>query len=161
MTTSRIILDNGDGTVAILIPAPDYVQAEIKKGKPESVVLNELADKDSGGRRVVGIVDVARLPASRKFRNCWKPDAASGAVVDLILARAQRLAEIRADRDVMLTASDRDKARLDDVGTPADRARLATYRQALRDAPAKVQTDLAAIGSAQGLEQYVPAWPNP
>jgi hypothetical protein len=101
-------------------------------------------------------VDMAELP-SRRFRNQWHHDGTRPAV-DVAKARAQILAELRAERDKRLAASDADKARLDDVGTGPQKAALAKYRQALRDVPAAVAVDVAALDAA-ALESYTPAWP--
>jgi len=111
------------------------------------------------------VVPLSEFPGgqrhNRYFRNCWKLIGGKVAV-DLASARAQVLAEIREERNRRLDASDREKSRLDDVGTPQQRAALARYRQQLRDLPLQVQADLAVwLASAEELEHYQPPWPTP
>ena len=73
--------------------------------------------------------------------------------------RQRRLAEIRAERDARLKASDGERARLEDVGTDAQRAALRAYRQNLRDLPATVRTQLENLTSPEAIDAYTPEWP--
>lgn len=95
------------------------------------------------------------------FRDCWRWDHANACViVDMALARAAKMVEIRAERDKRLTASDGKKARLDDIGTAEQKAAMADYRATLRDIPvaAKIDTDL--IDNPLTLSTYAPVWPT-
>lgn len=107
--------------------------------------------------RLLGYMDADKTP-SRKFLDCWRLEGRSVAV-DMALARGQTLASIRKQRDERLLVSDKDKHRLDDIGTAEQKAALATYRQQLRDLPATVSADLAKIEDATTLEKYAPVWP--
>ena len=60
-------------------------------------------------------------------------------------ARGLLLAEVRQERDKLLDDSDKTKHRLDDVGTPEQKANHAIYRQALRDLPARVKRETARL----------------
>ena len=105
-------------------------------------------------------VDVAGVepPLSRRFRACWRWTGAR-VETDIPLAREQLLSEIRAERNALLKDSDMMRARVEDIGTPQEKAALAAYRQALRDLPATVAADLALIADERGLADYQPRWP--
>ena len=92
----------------------------------------------------------------RRFRPCWRWTG-TGVAVDLPLAKQQRLAEIRAERNRRLDASDKDYLRAIDLGTPAEIDAMRTYRQALRDVPQIVNLDV--VRDAVELEAYQPVWP--
>lgn len=97
---------------------------------------------------------------SRRFRNQWRRRKDNGEIEpDVSLAQQTRMLEIRAERDGRLVESDKEKARLDDIGTPEQIAALKDYRQQLRDLPATAQTDVAAITTPDGLDLYQPPWP--
>ena len=59
----RIIYPNDDGGVAIIIPAPEYL---------ETHTIEELAAKDVPQGKPYKIVDVADIPTDRTFRNAWE-----------------------------------------------------------------------------------------
>ena len=147
-----------DGSVFVVIPSPEYVAAfpaaadamEALKKRPGSVPTNALN---------VTVCDLADLPPSGlRFLGAWRY-IGGRAVVDLPLARAQRMAEIRAERDKRLVASDGQIARAQDIGTPAEVAALKTYRQALRDVPQAI--DLGTLPTAEALATFDLVWPMP
>lgn len=161
MTTKRIVWQAPDGTILLSIP----VRAAMD-GEPERQYLDSIAmraqNADPSLRDAVRLdkagVEAADLP-DRRFRNCWRHDGKIVAV-DLPLARAQVLAEVRHERDARLVASDKDKARIDDIGTPGERQALAAKRQALRDLPATVAADLERIDTVESLAAYRVSWPE-
>jgi hypothetical protein len=59
----RIIYPTDDGGVAIIIPAPEYL---------ETHTIEELAAKDVPAGKPYKIVDVADIPTDRTFRNAWE-----------------------------------------------------------------------------------------
>jgi hypothetical protein len=59
----RIIYPTDDGGVAIIIPAPEYL---------ETHTIEELAAKDVPEGKPYKIVDVADIPTDRTFRNAWE-----------------------------------------------------------------------------------------
>ncbi len=59
----RIIYPKDDGGVAILIPAPEYL---------ETHTIEELAAKDVPAGKPYKIVDVADIPTDRTFRDAWE-----------------------------------------------------------------------------------------
>lgn len=149
---TRIVWQAQDGSLRITIPADpaadtDAVAAHALAVDPSLATCTRLAD-----------VDHVDLP-SRRFRACWRHDGKTVAVA-LDLARAQVLAEVRAERNAKLDASDKEAARLADIGTAEQQAALKEKRQALRDLPVTVTADLAALDTAADLESYKPVWPD-
>jgi hypothetical protein len=61
--TQRIIYPKDDGGVAIIIPAPEYL---------ETHTIEELAAKDVPEGKPYKIVDVTDIPTDRTFRNAWE-----------------------------------------------------------------------------------------
>ena len=59
----RIIYPTDNGGVAILIPAPEYL---------ETHTIEELAAKDVPAGKPYKIVDVSDIPADRTFRDAWE-----------------------------------------------------------------------------------------
>jgi hypothetical protein len=59
----RIIYPTDDGGVAVIIPAPEYL---------ETHTIEELAAKDVPAGKPFKIVDVADIPTDRTFRNAWE-----------------------------------------------------------------------------------------
>lgn len=106
---------------------------------------------------VPALVTRANVPASRRFRNQWRR-VGSTLAPDLPLSRAQLLAEIRAERDRRLVASDALMLRTQEQNTSLVEP-LKSYRQALRDLPVRVTTDLDTITTTEELETYVPTYP--
>lgn len=149
-----------DGSVAVTIPNPRYRL----RGEPEEMFLDGVALQAMHAVSLRGAdrlpnVEASDLPASRRFRDCWRYNGQTVAA-DLDLARQQLLTELRAERNARLVVSDGHKARLEDVGTAEQLQDLKTYRQALRDLPAVVAQDLANLGTAEALSNYVPPWPT-
>jgi hypothetical protein len=61
----RIIYQNDDGGVAIIIPAPECLQEH---------TIEEIAVKDVPAGKPFKIVDVADIPTDRTFRGAWTVD---------------------------------------------------------------------------------------
>ena len=59
----RIIYPTDDGGVAVIIPAPEYL---------ETHTIEELAAKDVPAGKPFQIVDVSDIPEDRTFRNAWE-----------------------------------------------------------------------------------------
>ena len=106
--------------------------------------------ENPGGRLMGEESDTAPIP-NRRFRNSWTHDGI-GITVDLVKARAQRLGEIRIERDAALAATDGMLLRDQEQGK--DVTALLARRQALRDLPARVEADLARLRSADAIAAY-------
>ena len=61
--TKRIIYPTPEGGVAVIIPAPEYLQDH---------TIEELATKDVPEGIEYKIVDTADVPTDRTFRNAWE-----------------------------------------------------------------------------------------
>lgn len=61
----RIIYQNEDGGVTVLIPTPECLQTR---------TLEEIALKDVPAGKPFKIVDVTEIPTDRSFRNAWTVD---------------------------------------------------------------------------------------
>jgi hypothetical protein len=59
----RIIYPTDDGGVAVIIPAPEYLQTH---------TIEELAAKDVPAGKPYQIVDVSDIPSDRTFRDAWE-----------------------------------------------------------------------------------------
>jgi len=59
---NRIIFQNDEGGVSVLIPAPECLQEH---------TIEEIAAKDVPAGKPYQIVDVADIPSDRTFRNAW------------------------------------------------------------------------------------------
>jgi len=59
----RIIYPTDNGGVAIIVPAPEYL---------ETHTIQELAAKDVPAGKPYKIVDVSEIPSDRTFRNAWE-----------------------------------------------------------------------------------------
>jgi len=61
--TQRIIYPTDDGGVAIVIPAPEALEA---------MTIEEIAAKDVPAGKPFKIIDTADVPTDRTFRNAWE-----------------------------------------------------------------------------------------
>lgn len=137
---------NADGGLSIVHPVA-------RDGETEAETLARVAARSVPPGVAYSIVDVGSLPA-RRFRGAWRHGG--GRIrVDVSAAREIVLAETRKERSARLAATDAEKSRLDDVGTDDERRELAAKRKTLRDLPAKVSAEIAAMSIAE-LEQYTP-----
>jgi hypothetical protein len=152
--SKRIVWELPDGTIRVTLPARaglplDAVAARTRQAVPELHAARRLADREPGA-----------LP-ERRWRACWRHDGQGGVRVELPLARAQRLRELRAERDRRLAASDGAMLREQESGTPAGVEALRAYRQALRDLPAVLEQSgaLERLEDAAALAAFTPEWP--
>ncbi len=59
----RIIYPTDDGGVAVIIPAPEFL---------ETHTIEELAAKDVPSGKDYQIIDESEVPSNRTFRNAWE-----------------------------------------------------------------------------------------
>ena len=93
------------------------------------------------------------------FLDCVRVDPGNKLYVDMSLARAQRLNELRLERDEKLVALDGPWMRETGQGKTIEASKIEATRQALRDFPAKVEQELATIKTPEELEAFEPVWP--
>lgn len=151
-----LLFVNPDGSVVTTVfthDDEDLIQRDIAELKRPGA---SSAQPDAQVRRFSSHEECARvLPPKehRYFRSCWRWQG-SRVGVDLPLARAQRLTELRRERDVALAATDgiilRDQEQGKDVSV------LLAKRQALRDMPVTAQGELSALSSPDAIKSYVP-----
>ncbi len=77
-------------------------------------------------------------------------------VVNIVDARVVVVNRVRFERDVRLRETDLKVLELDGGGVPVS---LKNKRQALRDMPATVTTEISTITDPVVLEAYQPSWP--
>ena len=174
MSNKRILHDNGQGGLAIVIPAPQYVQAMLKAnpGMTEAQVIEHIAQKDTPNGAAFEVVDVTDVPADRTFRDAWEHDtspAPQKVRTNMVKAgeiahgiRRERRAEAFKPHDEAVTlvagiaasGAVPPKA-MKDAAVAAEAA-----RQAIRDADAATQAEIdaavladdeAALRTALGL----------
>ena len=113
-----------------------------------SKMLPPLEDGDS-----ILEVDFDAMP-DKDFRDCWKVEDEE-LKIDLPLARAKRLAQLREERDAALVELDATQMRLQSMpDTEAELAALYVEKQALRDMPVKAEADLAGKLAVTTIKAY-------
>lgn len=160
-----IVHENADGTLAITTMAPNFVAAEIKKGKSEALIYQEhelrLASEnptatirgsfsvdilpDGGGAHMEHVLDENLLTVSQQpyadqrrcFRNQWRWVDGVGVVEDPALVLAEKSKRAKAVRNRMLELTDKEEFRL--TGTAL--ANIRAWRQQLRDLGAQIDLD--------------------
>jgi len=164
MTTKRIVYTRPDGGVSVLIPSPEFIENYLSAnpGRTEADALTYLQGKDVPPDALnARIEDAVNLPPSRAFRNCWRNTVGAGGAervdVDMPLARAQKMAEIRTERNKRLAETDGLILRAKETGQAAQENQLALARQALRDLPATVGLD--TLATPEALNAFQPNWP--
>lgn len=107
---------------------------------------------------ILSFRDPSDLPSYR-FRDCWRLSG-DAIKVDMPLARAQRIAEIRRERNARFAALDAEWMRAMGQKRLAEADAIEAKRQALRDIPATCLTALVACTTPDALETYQPEWPK-
>jgi hypothetical protein len=141
-----------DGGVSVIFPAP---KAQLPDESDEAFLarVREAVPPDA---KDVTEVSPADIP-TRAYRNAWR---LSGGRVqhDMSVARALKMAEIRAERDARLAATDGPFLRAQEHGNQAEIERLKSLRQRLRDIPQT--TRLAEVTDPDALKAFAPEWPK-
>ena len=126
--SQRILYQNPDGSVAVIIPAPDC-----------GLTIEEIAAKDLPPGVAYQIVDAADIPADRTFRNAWTlQDGLLGH--DHAKCCAITKDRLRAARKPLLEAQDVLFQRALETG--ADTAAIVAEKQRLRDVTKLVTPEL-------------------
>ena len=157
---SKVILHGmPDGTVRVTYPCEKPLLNEPEDTYLERIRIKTLAqrgDSDLVSSIRLDPIDASAIPYD------YYIDAlrhSNGVVsVDIAAARQILINMIRARRDTLLKESDSTKAKFDDIGTPQQQNKLKQYRQALRDYPTQVQSDIATL-DLTGLRNYIAQFP--
>ena len=126
---SKIIYEQDDGTVAIIIP-------NLKEINPETGVeytIDEIAMKDVPSGLSYDIVEDSAIPTDRSFRNAWIQSGKT-VVEDMPKAKEIHKTNIRLARTEKFKELDVDYQKATE--TSADTSDIVAKKQALRDAPA-------------------------
>ena len=126
---SKIIYEQDDGTVAIIIP-------NLKEINPKTGVeytIDEIAMKDVPSGLSYDIVEDSAIPTDRSFRNAWIQSGKT-VVEDMPKAREIHKTNIRLARTEKFKELDVDYQKATE--TSADTSDIVAKKQALRDAPA-------------------------
>ena len=94
--------------------------------------------------------EVSELTANRKYRDHWRDDGNGDIAVDMTLARAAKMEEIRAKRDAMLEKSD--KLYIEQLTKGQDTSDVEADKNALRDMTVAAQVVVDAEDDADALE---------
>jgi len=163
-----------DGTVVETAICPEYYDW-VRRGNPISLpdgtgghVLVQPApglDHESIHQIAVAVaipldvsiyeVDPHDLPLE-VFRDSWRV-VGGRVVIDMPLARQQRMNEIRAERDKRLAATDGIFLSAQEQNRANEIAELKAKRQALRDIPQSINLD--SITTPDELAAFEPEWP--
>lgn len=163
MDDQLIVWEMPDGTVRYATcPAKSKKPGETTQQWLHRQFQKTVRDEYPSAKRILNPVmpdGQSFTPGARKiYYEAWRSDGAGNVMIDLPVARGIRMVDIRAERNRRLDDSDREWARLSEVGTPEQQAAHSAYRQALRDVPQSI--DLDEIDTAGNLEAFQPAWPE-
>lgn len=136
--TKRIIYENNDGSVSIVIPAIEDIDAVVKKSIPEGISYEILEDTD--------------IPSDRTFRNAWVKNG-KGIRIDMPLARLIHMTSIRKVRAEELIKTDQELLRAIENGE--DTVQIKEKRQKLRAIPQVF--DLKTVETPEELKEL---WPS-
>ena len=142
----------------------ERVLVKIRKhyGLPDTHVFHLVEDADQRARVAeccgtcfrYGVFDTdARAGA-------WEMDTDGCPKVNMSKARPIKTDQIRVERNARLAAEDIAYMIAEEQKNDAEKLRVATKKQALRDLPATIQSDLDALTTPENLEAYAPVWPT-
>lgn len=133
----RVIYTNADGSVSVIIPAPEC-----------GLSIEQIAAKDVPAGLAYEVVDASVIPSDRTFRNAWER---AGAAVSVSLPKAKGIAhdKRRAARATELRPLDIE------VTIPAKAAEAEAARQAIRDKYATMQSAIDACSSVDQIKAVI------
>ena len=138
-TSKRIVVNNGDGSVSIIIPLDCGLTVE------------QIAVKDVPPGLSYRIVDASALPSDRTFRDAWTDDEPTE-TVDVHVERAKEIKRrhIRGLRDTELAKADIEVMKAIEAGDGDLIKQIAARKKALRDATKHLPDDI------EQLKNYIP-----
>ena len=137
--------------------------SSIRVGTWIDKTLAEFIAKVEAGPDYVGAIrlpfpaDDDPLPDIR-WRDCWRNRGDGRIHVDMPMARAQRLEEIRVERNVLFAPLDAEWMKAMGQKNQAEADLMEAKRQQLRDIPNTL--DLDSISKLEVLEAFEPEWPK-
>jgi len=181
MNNKRAIFERVDGGISVIIPAPKNRLGVFKVGEAfHTISLDrgtgkfiEFAEtEDEWLQRTVkeGVPKLSKLKGAkrlddclttdlpnRRFRNCWR-NKEGLTKVDMVLARVQRMSEVRVERDERFKAFDNEWMKFKGQGNEAEASKVEAKRETLRNIPNNLKLD--AIKTPEELEKFEPKWPS-
>ena len=128
----RIVYTRADGNVCVVEPLDGLAAADIIP-----------TDVPAGATNIT-IVDAATIPTVRTYRGAWEHTA--GVIsVNMPKARAIVTDQVRQERDKRLAAEDIAFMRADEQNDDVEKKQIAAKKQALRDLPSTIQSELASV----------------
>jgi hypothetical protein len=143
-----IVWTRHDGGVSITWPVE-----EPRPGEDAAAYLARIAEQVVPRDCSYALLARSAVPADRTFRDAFTFDGQALAI-DMPKAREIHRHRIRAARAPLLAALDVDYQRADERGDATAKARIATRKQQLRDAPAH-----PGIDSATSADELLQVWP--
>lgn len=157
----RIIVDNGDGSVGICIPAQKCINSMLRTVDGDGVFVYEnadacisaIADKDIPDALSYRITGILNIPADRVFREAWTDDKDTE-TVDIDMPRAAEIAHAvrRVKRAYKFKSHDIDAT----IPSKAEAAEAA--RQIIRDEDADLQVDIDNSVDPEELKSLIEAY---
>lgn len=144
MINTRIAYTQEDGTVAIVIPTPEF----ISNGGDFDALVSSSVPKDASRE----VVDIDDIPTDRYFRNAWRLN--NGIEIDIDKARAIHLNNLREIRNKKLESFDVPFQRALESKDVPKQDEIAAQKQALRDMPKSV--DLSVLSAPESLKAFMP-----
>lgn len=137
-----VVISRTDGGVSIMSINGELTDDAI------DIELQKWRDNSPGQYVSHRLMDASAIPADRTWREAWA-DVSDEPVIDIPLERARevRKAALRAERAPLLAALDVQFMRAVETGDPAEQARIAAKKQALRDV-----TSSPAFAAARSLD---------
>ena len=135
---------DSDGAIIILM---------VLRGTAQDALDKYSKDQGDGPYTLLNQIDSETNPEpSRKWRNSWKDGGSGDLEVDLTAARAEKMTEIRAKRDLWLKQSDASWVEESSKGTAT--TDIESDKTALRDMTDDAQTAVEAETHGDDLEAY-------
>jgi hypothetical protein len=149
MINTRIAYTQEDGSVAIVMPTPEFCAC------PDSDVY-KLARKSMPLGTHFEVLDVADIPTDRYFRNAWRLGAPLSKSIDIDEKRAREIhvANLRITRGEKLKEQDIEYQKALELNDTVKMQSIASKKQKLRDMPGEV--DFSGL-SLQELKDYTPS----
>lgn len=139
--SKRIIYENSNGGVSVIIPSQEYL---------ESHAIEELAQKDVPTGTNYKIVDVSEIPSDRLFRDAW---VINGEKVDHDITKAKNIAHA-----MRRESRAKEFAPLDvEVTIPLRTSAAETARQVIREKYAVMQINIDGSETIESLKTAVQA----
>lgn len=152
MENIRVIIDNGDGTVGILIPASNSKRT-----------LAEIIEKSVPNRKSHRVIDISKIPSDRTFRGAWTDDNPTDTVdVDMEKAKNIHMEIIRRVRNDELDKLDKEELLARRGAHPQEKSEQNIWdeKQILQDIPNTLLNASGEVTLATTPEALRNIWPS-